>query len=217
MGEYADARRQMVDNQIRTTDVTAYNVLDAFGSVPRELFVPSSLRALAYSDSDIKISDNRTMMQPSPLAKMLQLADISKDDLVLMIGVNSGYSAALVSQLANTVVAIESGEDLVEKAQTSLTDLGCDNVAVISGDLIKGSPSQGPFDVIFIEGAVEQIPQDLLKQLKDGGVLVTVDGAERRAEAVKMLRIGDSFSRIPAFDTNAPVLEEFRKPEGFQF
>ncbi len=217
MGEFADARRQMVDNQIRTTDVTAYNVLDAFSSVPRELFVPSSQRALAYSDSDIKISDNRTMMQPSPLAKMLQLADINEDNLVLMIGINTGYSAALASKLANTVVAIEADEELVERAQSSLTDLGFDNVAVISGDLAKGSPSQGPFDVIFIEGAVEQIPQELLNQLKDGGALVTVDGAERRAEAVKMLRVGDAFSRIPAFDTNAPVLDEFRKPESFQF
>lgn len=217
MGEYADARRQMVDNQIRTTDVTAYNVLDAFGSVPRELFVPTNQRALAYSDADIQISNTRMMMQPSPLAKMLQLADITPDDVVLVIGSNSGYSAALASKMGNTIVAVESDEALVEQAQTTLSELGCDNVAVIASDITKGYASEGPYDVIFIEGAVEAVPQDLLAQLKEGGCLVCVDGKERRAEAVKILRNGDNFSSMPAFDTNAPALEEFAKPAVFKF
>ncbi len=217
MGEYADARRQMVDNQIRTTDVTAYNVLEAFEVVPRELFVPAHLRNLAYSDVDIVISDSRCMMQPSPLAKLLQLADIKSEDLVLVIGAQAGYTAALASKMANTVVAVESDEALVEQAQDTLTRLGFDNVAMISGDIAKGYVSEGPYDVIVIEGAVEQLPDDLLNQMKDGGVLVTVDGKERRAEAIKILRNGESFSRIPAFDTNAPILTEFSKPVGFSF
>ncbi|SNY93288.1 protein-L-isoaspartate(D-aspartate) O-methyltransferase [Cohaesibacter sp. ES.047] len=209
------ARRQMVDTQIRTTDVTAYNVLDAFLTVPRELFVPSSSKAFAYSDADIRISDERIMMQPSPLAKLLQLADIATDDLVLVIAASSGYSAALVSHLANTVVAVENDEDLVQRAQDTISDLGYDNVAVISGDLAEGVSSEGPYDVILIEGTVGQVPQHLLEQLKDGGRLVTVDGNDRRAEAVKILRTGDHFSRIAAFDTNAPILKEFSKPETF--
>ncbi|PLW77669.1 protein-L-isoaspartate O-methyltransferase family protein [Cohaesibacter celericrescens] len=217
MGEYKEARQQMVDTQIRTTDVTAYNVLEAFLKVPRELFVPASLRTLSYSDADIKISDSRSMTQPSPLAKLLQLADMNKDDLVLIIGSNTGYSAALASQLANTVVAVENTEALATKAETIISDLGYDNVAVISGDLAEGMPSEGPYDVIFIEGAVEEIPQKLLDQLKDGGHLITVDGAARRAEAIKILRTGDHFSRMSAFDTNAPVLPEFRKHVSFDF
>ncbi|WP_319531931.1 protein-L-isoaspartate O-methyltransferase [uncultured Cohaesibacter sp.] len=215
MVETTHARRQMVDTQIRTTDVTAYNVLDAFLSVPRELFVPSSSKAFAYSDADIRISENRIMMQPSPLAKLLQLADISKDDLVLVIASNSGYSAAIISQLANTVVAVENDEDLVQRSQDTISDLGYDNVAVISGDLAEGVSSEGPYDVILIEGTVEDIPQHLLEQLKDGGRLVTVSGTDRRAEAVKILRTGNHFSRIAAFDTNAPILSEFRKPSEF--
>ncbi|MCV6574221.1 MAG: protein-L-isoaspartate O-methyltransferase [Cohaesibacter sp.] len=217
MGEYADARRQMVDNQIRTTDVTAYHVLKAFESVPRELFVPSHMRNLAYSDVDIALTDMRCMMQPSPLAKLLQLAEITADDLVLVVGAQSGYTAALISKMANTVVAVESDDALVEQAQEILTNLSYDNVAMIGGDITKGYASEGPYDVIVVEGAVEDIPRDLLNQLKDGGALVAIDGKERRAEAIKILRQGDNFSTIAAFDTNAPALAEFAKPEEFAF
>jgi protein-L-isoaspartate(D-aspartate) O-methyltransferase len=115
------------------------------------------------------------------------------------------------------VVAVENTEALATKAETIISDLGYDNVAVISGDLAEGMPSEGPYDVIFIEGAVEEIPQKLLDQLKDGGHLITVDGAARRAEAIKILRTGDHFSRMSAFDTNAPVLPEFRKHVSFDF
>ena len=217
MGDFENAREQMVDTQIRATDVTSYRVLDAFLEVPRELFVPASKRAFAYSDADIKISDSRTMTQPSPLAKLLQLSEIDSEDLVLVIAPNSGYSAAIASRLANTVVALEDDEALANKAQDVISDLGYDNVAVISGELSEGVPSQGPFDVIFIEGTVEEIPQTLLSQLKEGGRLVTVDGTGRRAEAVCILRTGDHFSRRSAFDINVPVLPEFRKEEAFQF
>jgi protein-L-isoaspartate(D-aspartate) O-methyltransferase len=217
MVEFTQARQQMVDTQIRTTDVTAYTVLDAFGKVPRELFVPASQRALAYSDADITISPTRTMTQPSPLAKLLQLANIAANDIVLIIGSNSGYAAALASHLANTVVALENDPDLVTKAQTTMTDLSYDNVAVIDGSLTDGVASEGPYDVIFIEGTVEMVPDALLSQLKDGGRLVTVLGTERRAEAIQILRKGEHFSRIGAFDTNAPILPEFSKEAEFQF
>ena len=217
MIKFSDARQQMVDTQVRTTDVTAYNVLDAFLAVPRELFVPANKRTLAYSDADIRISDTRVLTQPSPLAKLLQLADISSNDLVLIIAPATGYSAALASRLANTVVAVESDDDVAQEAEKVISELGYDNVAMISGDLTIGVPTEGPYDVILIDGTVGEIPQSLLDQLKDGGKLVTVEGNARRAEAVKILRTGDHFSRMSAFDTNAPILPEFVKKEDFSF
>ncbi|TLP49186.1 MULTISPECIES: protein-L-isoaspartate O-methyltransferase family protein [Cohaesibacter] len=217
MNKFRQAREQMVDNQVRTTDVTDYNVLDAFLTVPRELFVPSKKRSLAYSDADIEIDNGRILTQPSPLAKLLQLADISSDDLVLIIASNSGYSAALASRLANTVVAVENNDDLTQQAETVISELGYDNVAMISGHLKEGVPTQGPYDVILIEGTVGEVPQTLLDQLKDGGKLVTVEGNARRAEAIKILRTGDHFSRMSAFDTNAPILPEFVKEDAFVF
>ena len=217
MAGFDIARQQMVDTQIRTTDVTAYNVLDAFLTVPRELFVPVSLRSLAYSDATIAISTDREMMQPSPLAKLLQLADIKPDDLVLVIAPNSGYSAALASRLANTVVALEKDQSLADEAQDIISGLSYDNVAVIEGKLEEGAASEGPYDVILIEGVVEDIPALLLDQLKDGGRLVTIDGADNKAEAVTILRTGDHFSKLSAFDCNAPRLPDFRKQAGFSF
>ena len=217
MMKFEEARQQMVDNQIRTTDVTAYHVLDAFLTVPRELFVPANKKALAYSDVDIRISAERILMQPSPLAKLLQLADIKEDDLVLLIAPASGYSAALVSRMANTVVALESDETMAQDAENVIADLGFDNVAMISGNVAEGVPEEGPYDAILIEGTVHSVPQKLLDQLKDGGKLVTVEGNARRAEAIKILRTGDHFSRISAFDTNAPILPEFAAEEEFTF
>lgn len=215
MSEFGKARQRMVDNQIRTTDVTSYPVLDAFLTVPREKFVPTPMRSLAYSDSDIRISDHRVMTQPSPLAKMLQLAAIKPDDIVLIIASGSGYTAALASRLSNTVVAVEQDEALAQTSETAISALGYDNVAVISCDPKEGVPSEGPYDVIFIDGAVEEVPQGLLDQLKDGGALVTAEGRDHMAEAVRILRNGDHFSRMPAFDTNAPMLAEFTRTPSF--
>nr|WP_319512762.1 protein-L-isoaspartate O-methyltransferase [uncultured Cohaesibacter sp.] len=217
MIQFDQARRNMVDNQIRTTDVTSYAILKAFLSVPREKFVPETKRDLAYSDADIRVSDTRVMTQPSPLARMLQLADIKPDDLVLIIGSGSGYTAAIASWLSNTVVAVESDETLAAAAEAAISDLGYDNVAVIPGDVKEGVPSEGPYDVIFINGTVEEVPQSLLMQLKDGGTLVAAKGNKNMAEAVRILRKGDNFSSISAFDTNAPVLQEFQKPQVFHF
>ncbi|WP_319414312.1 protein-L-isoaspartate O-methyltransferase [uncultured Cohaesibacter sp.] len=214
---FDQARRNMVDSQIRTTDVTSYKVLDAFLKVPREKFVPESQVAFAYSDADIRVSPTRVMTQPSSLARMMQLADIKPDDLVLIIGSGSGYTAAIASKLSNTVVAVESDEKLAANAEAAISALGYDNVAVIWADVKEGVPSEGPYDVIFINGVVEEVPQALLMQLKDGGALVTAKGNDHMAEAIRILRVGDSFSSLSAFDTNAPMLEEFHKSQGFQF
>ncbi len=165
MMDFAAARIKMVDNQIRTTDVTSHSVLNAFLSVPREAFVPANLRPLAYIDEDMQIAaaangqPARYIMEPSPLAKLLQLGAITKDDLVLEIGCGGGYTAALLSQIAGSVVAVECDESLAAKATATLADLGYDNVAVVTGDLAAGYANDAPYDVIFINGAVEEVPQ----------------------------------------------------------
>ena len=143
MIQFERARTNMVDCQIRTTDVTSYAVLNAFLTVPRENFVPEADRDFAYSDAEIRISNTRIMTQPSSLAKMLQLADIKPDDLILIIGSGSGYTAALASKLSNTVVAVESDEKLAEAAEAAISNLGYDNVAVIAADVKEGVPSEG--------------------------------------------------------------------------
>ncbi|RVC68204.1 protein-L-isoaspartate O-methyltransferase, partial [Mesorhizobium sp. M2A.F.Ca.ET.046.02.1.1] len=134
--DFSERRVKMVDGQVRTTDVTSAPLIEAMLSVPREAFVDAGQRDLAYIDEDIRISNGangsgpRYLMEPSPLAKLLQLAEIDASDSVLDVGCGSGYSAALLSRLARSVVALESDPALAETAKSTLSSLGCENVTV---------------------------------------------------------------------------------------
>lgn len=216
MIDFDAARRQMVDCQIRPNDVTDYDIIDAFSSVPRELFVPTSKKAIAYSDADVDL-DGRSLGQVTPLAKMLQAADVASADVVLCIGSGAGYGAAIVSKLANSVIAVESNEDLVSRSSETLIELGYDNVAVIQGDLEVGCPSEAPFDVILVEGAVSTLPQALLDQLRDEGRLVVVEGEGLSGQIRVYSRNGDDISATGFANVAVPRLPGFEKAEQFVF
>lgn len=222
MVDYAKARTTMVDCQIRTVDVTEYDVLDAFGAVPREAFVPEHLKPLAYIDQDILVSANgaaaRYVMEAGPLAKLIQLAEVTATDRVLDVGAATGYSSALLARLADKVVALESDEALAASAKSNLTALGIDNVEVVVGPLTEGCPDKAPFDVILIEGAVEVIPEALLAQIGEGGRIIAVMGAHGLSDrATVYTRSGDSVSGRPAFNTHVRPLPGFSRPKTFVF
>ncbi|MBU4530728.1 MAG: protein-L-isoaspartate O-methyltransferase [Hoeflea sp.] len=219
--DYQAARQKMVDNQIRTTDVTSHSVLKAFLTVAREDFVPTPLKPLAYIDTDLRISDvdgvGRYVMEPSPLAKMLQLAQITRDQVVLEIGCGSGYTAAILSLLAGSVVAVESDPALADQASELLSDTGYDNVAVVTSDLEKGYAAEGPYDLIFFNGAVEQVPAALFDQLREGGKLVAAIGSGLSAQAHLFVKDGGVVSGRPAFNISVKPLPGFRAVEAFVF
>ena len=214
------ARIKMVDNQIRTTDVTSHSVLTAFLSVPREEFVPAKMRELAYIDTDIELVGGtapRYLMEPSPLAKLLQLAGISKSDKVLEIGAGTGYASAVLSLIAGSVVALESDESLAAAAAETLARLGYGNVTVARGDLTKGYVAEAPFDVIFINGAVETIPASLFEQLRDGGRLVAVEGFGNASRAKLCVRESGRTSERSDFNTSVKPLPGFNRERSFTF
>ena len=157
--DFSERRVKMVDGQVRTTDVTSAPLIEAMLSVPREAFVGAGQQDLAYIDEDIRISDGangggaRYLMEPSPLAKLLQLAEIDAGDSVLDVGCGTGYSAALLSRLARSVVALESDPALAEAARSTLSSLGCQNVTVVAGPLPQGQAAKAPYNVIFIGGS----------------------------------------------------------------
>ncbi|MBC2773914.1 protein-L-isoaspartate O-methyltransferase [Rhizobium sp. AQ_MP] len=221
--DYAAARTKMVDNQIRTTDVTSHSVLTAFLSVPREAFVSAEMKPLAYIDEDMQVAPAangnpaRYIMEPSPLAKLLQLAAITKDDVVLEIGCGAGYAAALLSLLAGSVVATESDETLLAKGSEKLSELGYDNVAVVSARLEEGYPAEGPYDVIFVNGSIEQIPDALLSQLREGGRMVAVVGYGNAARARLYVKNGGITSYTEYFNAAVKPLPGFRKVAEFVF
>jgi protein-L-isoaspartate(D-aspartate) O-methyltransferase len=223
MMDYQAARTKMVDNQIRTTDVTSYSVLKAFLTVPKEAFVPEKLKPFAYIDSDIEIAPKRNglparyIMEPSPMAKLLQLAEIRPTDSVLEIGGGTGYGAAILGQLAGTVLSVESDAELAETASSTQVTLGYGNVSVVTGELSKGFASKGPYDVIFVHGSVDELPEALFTQLADGGRLVVVLGQGNASRAHLYVKDGHNVSERPSFNTSVKPLPGFSKVVEFVF
>lgn len=220
MTDYAQARRIMVDRQIRPADVTDRQIIAAIGEVPREMFAPAELRPLAYSDADLPLTEGpapRYLVEPAILARLIQLAEIDKDDIVLDIGCGTGYSSAVLSLLANSVVALEEDEALADIATETLLELDIGNVAVITGPLNQGYAAEGPYDVILMAGAVEEVPKGILDQLKPGGRLVTIVGQGPSGTATLFHRNGGEISGRSVFSAPTASLPGFEKPKSFQF
>ena len=217
MADFAGLRTKMVDGQVRTTDVTSLPLLDALLSVPREEFVPAARRSLAYIDEDLEIAPGRYLMEPSPFARLVQLAEIQPGDFVLDVGAGTGYSAAVLSRLAGSVVALEQDPALAARAQSVLSSLGYDTVAVVEGSLADGYPAQAPYDVILLEGAVESIPQALFSQLKDGGRLLAVEGHGNSGVVRVYVKHGSSVSARRAFNAAVKPLPGFNNVPTFEF
>ena len=219
--DFQDLRTKMVDNQIRTTDVTDLAVIDAFLTVPREAFVPAARQVLAYIDEDQLLESEgdqpRYLMEPSPFAKLVQLAGVKKTDVVLDVGCGTGYSAAILSKLAGSVIGLESDSVLSAAATTRLAELGYDNVVIVSGELPAGYPSEAPYDVILIEGAVDFVPDALLGQLKDGGRLVAVEGRGNASVARIYVKENGVASGRGVFNTADRPLPGFERVPQFEF
>jgi len=217
MDAFADARAKMVESQLRTENVNDYDVLAVMGTLPRERFVPAAQQALAYIDRDVALGGGRFLMEPAPLARLLQLAELGKSERVLDIGCGTGYSAAALGSLCASVVALESDATLAAQAKANLAGLGITNAKVVTGPLESGYAADAPYDVILIDGAVESIPASLFGQLKEGGRLVAIVGVGRAAVATVYTKSEQQIGRRPAFNADARPLPGFRKPEAFVF
>jgi protein-L-isoaspartate(D-aspartate) O-methyltransferase len=218
MTDTAVARLAMVNSQIRPSDVTDHRIQDAMGEIPREMFVPKSKAAKAYADTEIDLAEGRTMMRPVHLAKLIQAADIKSTDIVLDLAFGRGYSTAILARLADTVVGLETeGAGSITKTSDRLAEIGANNAVVVEGDLKAGVPGQGPFDVIFVNGAVAEVPDAWLDQLAEGGRLAVIerDGPVGRARIYTKAR-GHVGERA-VFDAAPPYLPGFEPKAGFVF
>ena len=211
------ARRNMVDSQIRTNEVSDPLVIEAIGKVPRERFLPTARQSQAYVDEDVPVAEGRWLMEPMVTARLLQLADVQRTDHALVVPCGSGYMAAVLSHMAGSIVAVEEDGKVRDGASKLLAELGADTVAVVSGSVADGYAGQSPYDVIAFDGAVSDIPQSILAQLGDGGrcVAMVQNGPVGRATLVQ--RTGEAFGRRAEFDASVPVLPEFAAKPGFAF
>ena len=218
MADYATARRNMVDGQLRPNKITNPELIAAIQQLPRELFVPASMRGVAYIDEDLPLGEGRHLMEPVVMARLLQAAQIRRTDVALNIAPGTGYDAAVLSALSSTVVAIESDSVLAEHATTTFEQLGIDNIAVIEGDLKEGYAAQAPYDVIFISGAVSEVPSCLLDQLAEGGRLVCVIVREIGVgSATLFVCEGGATGYTVLFDASIPLLPQFEPTPKFVF
>lgn len=215
MPSFATARRNMVDCQLRTFEVTDRALLAAMNELPRELFVPQGREDLAYLDQNLSFggepSDPRVMLAPMILARLIQALAIEPGARALDVAGARGYSAALLARLGARVTALEPRADLASSAR-SVSPGGA-----AGGGLAAGVPDGAPFDAILVNGAVEDEPSGLLGQLAEGGRLACLEHREGAGRAVLFLRSGDSFGRRSLFGASAPVLAAFRRSPAFVF
>ncbi len=215
MPDYAARRSNMVDNQIRPSDVTKFPIIDAFLAVPRELYVPVEKREAAYMGENVDIGQGRVLLEPRSFAKMLDFANIQPDDLVLDLACGFGYSSAIIARLASTVVAVEEDAAMAQEAQALLSDQGVYNVAVVNAPLTQGAPQHGPYDALVVEGAIETFPPALVDQIKEGGraVAIFMEGP------LGVCRIGykrdGEITWRHVFNASAPVLPGFEAARVF--
>lgn len=220
MVDFSQARRTMVDSQLRTFDVNDIPLLDAMGSVPRERFVLPGREELAYMDQDILVGEGATrryMLSPMNLGRMIQALAVDSGEKALDVACGRGYSSAVLAELGAQVTALESDEALAAEARASLAAAGATGVEVVTGALDQGYAGNAPYDIILINGAVDLRPDALLQLLAEGGRLVCVKGRGRAARATLYVRTGNAFGERALFDAAAPVLAPFVQEPGFTF
>lgn len=215
---FDEMRQTMIDCQLRPTGVSDQRVVEAFAAVPRERFVPADRAMLAYLDEDLAIAPGRYLMEPMAFGQLLMGAGFRAEERVLIIGAATGYAAAVIARLVGEVVAVEQDPALAATARANLVEAGADNATVVEAPLEGGAPEGAPYDVLFFDGAVAQVPAALLAQLKDGGRVVAVivddDGVQRGSAGVMA---GGSFGHAEFTDISVKRLPGFERPKAFTF
>jgi protein-L-isoaspartate(D-aspartate) O-methyltransferase len=217
MVDFAAARLKMVDNQLRTTNITDHRILAAMGEVPREAFLPAAQGELAYADVVHPLGGGRFLPPPAPFARLVQLAEISASDRVLDVGAGTGYGTAVLARLGAEVVGIEPDAELARKAEANLTAAGVGNATIDTGGFDGASLQRDHFDVIIVEGGLDGEPTHLFGLLRDGGRLVALISNGGPGVAHVFVRSGDEVAGRSEFNTTLPPLAAAPRPETFVF
>jgi protein-L-isoaspartate(D-aspartate) O-methyltransferase len=216
--DFTDARNRMVDSQVRPNKVTDPRIIAAMRRLPRERFLPPQLAARAYVDEDVPLGGGRYLIEPMVIARLAQLTAAAAGERALVIAAGTGYGAALLAACGARVIALEDDASLQAIANRVLPDLA-PSVSLVTGPMTAGWSHAAPYDVILIEGAVQQIPPEIGDQLhQQSGRLVTVyAGSERLGQAVLAEATPAGLRTRPMFDCATPPIPSFRQSPGFVF
>jgi protein-L-isoaspartate(D-aspartate) O-methyltransferase len=220
MADFAALRQRMVDNQLRTREVTDREVIRAFSTVAREMFAAPDEQPFAYADRELRMAasaPNRRMTDPVTLARLVHALPRGPETKAMVVGCGSGYSTAILAQLNGSVVAVEEDKALAALALQNLTALGVTNASVVEGKLAEGHRERAPYEAILVDGAVEVLPDAILRQLKPGGLLATVERDDRVSRAMLYEKVGDDTAKRPLFDAWATLLPGFERKREFVF
>jgi len=214
----AQARHNMIEQQIRPWDVLDQRVLELIDGLPRDKFVPTTYLKLAYADVNIPLDHGQVMMPPKIEARMLQALDIKSSDSILEVGTGSGYVTALLARSGKHVYSVDVYPDFLESAGRKLAELGIGNVTLESGDAVNGWDNHAPYDVIAITGSLPVLPDSFLQGLKIGGRLFVVTGQEPVMEACLITRTAEQgWVKQALFETVLPPLVNAPQPQRFIF
>ena len=208
--DFAAARRSMIENQLRPVGVTDRAVLEAMDSVPREQFVPEENRPIAYTDRSLPLGEGRFLSSPSVLGQLLTQMAPQKGERALVVGAGTGYSAAVLAAMGCDVIALESSAPLAKRAR----ELG---LPVVEGPLEAGHKAGAPYDLVLIDGAVEYLPEPIIKQLADGGRLGAALIERGIARLIAGEKVGDAFGHLSIGEAGVAALPGFARPRGFRF
>jgi protein-L-isoaspartate(D-aspartate) O-methyltransferase len=211
---FEQMRRAMVASQLRTTGVNDPRVIAAMSAVPRERFVPADRLAFAYADTIVPLDGGRDLNPPMALGRMLTEARLKGGERALVIGAATGYAAAVLARLAASVVALEQDPALAAFAREALEGSG---VALVEGELAEGHKAGGPYDFVLIDGAVEEVPQAIVDQVADGGVIALALVEQGVTRLCVGSVVGGAFGTQCYSDAAAAVLPGFAKPRIFSF
>jgi protein-L-isoaspartate(D-aspartate) O-methyltransferase len=218
MIDFSAARTNMVDSQLRTNKITDSKIIAGFETIPRETFLPETLRSVAYVDEDLAIGNGRYVMEPMVLARLIQAAAPEADDIALEIGAARGYGTAILAQIAATVVGLDSEQSLTDVMNETLNALGIDNAVAVTGNMAEGYARQAPYNVILFSGSIGEVPEAIIAQLSDGGRLVAViRDKSGLGRATLLQRTGEAISRRHLFDASTPILSGFECDDRFVF
>lgn len=213
----------MVNGQVIPVGVTDRRVIGSLLAVARRDFLPTALKPVAHVDIDLKLKDAsvvspaRYLLPVGPLALLVQAAAVVRTDAVLDIGCATGYTSAVLANLASHVIGLECDPELAASARTTLEALNVDNVDVVTGPLEAGWLERSPYDVIFMSGSVQRVPHAVVSQLKDGGRLVAIVDDGQSVSAYRYMKSGSTFAGREIFNASAYPLPGFSQPDAFVF